>query len=86
MDVGSNRNVRNLKKQDVFSTSWNKILMIRYLFPSWNNVRMLAYYTMLRYQDNLPKYTADIAERMKQRLLRIADDYLFHIQRTLLLR
>ena len=46
--------------------------------PSWNNVRMLAYYTMLRYQDNLPAYTAEIVQRMKQRLLRVADDYLFH--------
>ena len=50
--------------------------------PSWNNVRMLAYYTMLRYQDNLPKYTTDMAERMKERLLRIADDYLFHIPKN----
>ena len=50
--------------------------------PSWNNVRMLAYYTMLRYQDNLPKYTTDMAGRMKERLLRIADDYLFHIPKN----
>jgi len=50
--------------------------------PSWNNVRMLAYYTMLRYENNLPKYTVDVAERMKQRLLRIADDYLFHIPKN----
>jgi len=50
--------------------------------PSWNNVRMLAYYSMLRYQDNLPKYTTDMADRMKQRLLRIADDYLFHIPKN----
>ncbi len=50
--------------------------------PSWNNVRMLAYYTMLRYQDKLPEYTADMAGRMKQRLLRIADDYLFHIPKN----
>jgi len=50
--------------------------------PSWNNVRMLGYYTMLRYQDNLPKFTADMVERMRQRLLRIADDYLFHIPKN----
>jgi len=50
--------------------------------PSWNNVRMLAYYSMLRYQDNLPKYTTDMADRMKQRLLRIADDYLFHVPKN----
>jgi len=50
--------------------------------PTWNNVRMLAYYTMLRYQDNLPKYSADMLERMRQRLLRIADEYLLHIPRN----
>jgi len=50
--------------------------------PSWNNVRMLGYYSMLRYQDNLPKYAADLIERMKQRLLRIADNYLFHIPKN----
>jgi endoglucanase len=47
--------------------------------PSWNNVRMLAYYTMLRYQDRLPPYAMDMAEAMKQRLLNIADNYLIHI-------
>ena len=50
--------------------------------PSWNNVRMLGYYSMLRYQDNLPKYAADVIERMKQRLLRIADNYLFRIPKN----
>lgn len=44
--------------------------------PSWNNVRMLAYYTMLRYQNNLPADAADIVELMKQRLIKIADEYI----------
>jgi endoglucanase len=47
--------------------------------PSWNNVRMLAYYTMLRYQDNLPKYASEIIQLMKQRLLKLANDYLTHV-------
>ena len=47
--------------------------------PSWNNVRMLAYYTMLRYGGYLPKYTADVVNLMRQRLLNIADGYLVHI-------
>lgn len=46
--------------------------------PSWSNVRMLAYYTMLRYQENLPKYTSEMVHLMKQRLLKLADDYLSH--------
>ena len=47
--------------------------------PSWDNVRMLAYYTMLRCQDNLPEYTSDMIRLMSQRLLKIADDYLVHV-------
>jgi len=47
--------------------------------PSWSNVRMLAYYTMLRYQDNLPKYTSEMVQMMKQRLLKLANEYLGHI-------
>ncbi|MFI5187314.1 MAG: glycoside hydrolase family 9 protein [Chitinophagales bacterium] len=47
--------------------------------PSWNNVRMLAYYSMLRYAGYLPKYTADVIGLMRKRLLNIADAYLVHI-------
>jgi endoglucanase len=47
--------------------------------PSWSNVRMLAYYTMLRYQANLPAYTADMVRLMQKRMLKIADDYIAHV-------
>jgi endoglucanase len=47
--------------------------------PSWSNVRMLAYYTMLRYQDNLPKYTSEMVQLMRKRLLKLADGYLNHV-------
>lgn len=47
--------------------------------PSWSNVRMLAYYTLLRYQNNLPKYASDMVKLMRQRLLKIADDFLDHV-------
>jgi endoglucanase len=47
--------------------------------PSWSNVRMLAYYTMLRYQNDLPKYASDMAKLMTQRLLAIADDLMAHV-------
>jgi endoglucanase len=47
--------------------------------PSWSNVRMLAYYTMLRYQENLPKYTSEMVQLMRKRLLKLADEYLSHI-------
>jgi endoglucanase len=47
--------------------------------PSWSNVRMLAYYTMLRYQNDLPKYASDMVKLLRQRLLTIADDLLVHV-------
>jgi len=46
--------------------------------PSWNDVRMLAYYTMLRYKDDLPKYSAEIVLTMGDRLLKTADDFVNH--------
>ena len=47
--------------------------------PSMNNVRMLAYYSTLRYESNLPAYTSEVIDVMKHRLLRIADNYLLNI-------
>lgn len=47
--------------------------------PSWSNVRMLAYYTMLRYRNNLPRYAGDMVKLMRQRLLTLANDYLSHV-------
>lgn len=47
--------------------------------PSMNNVAMLAYYSVLRYTDNLPSYASDIVKLMRDRLLRIAEQYLAHI-------
>jgi endoglucanase len=47
--------------------------------PSMNNVAMLAYYSVLRYADNIPYYASDIVKLMRDRLLRIAEQYLAHI-------
>ncbi|HET9825372.1 MAG TPA: glycoside hydrolase family 9 protein [Chitinophagaceae bacterium] len=47
--------------------------------PSWSNVRMLAYYTLLRYRNNLPRYASDIVKLMRQRLLKVADEFRDHI-------
>ena len=47
--------------------------------PSWSNVRMLAYYSMLRYQNNLPKYASETVQLMKQRLIKLADQYIEHV-------
>ncbi len=47
--------------------------------PSWSNIRMLAYYTLLRYQSGLPRYTAEMVQMMRRRLLKLADEYLAHV-------
>ena len=47
--------------------------------PTPDNVAMLAYYSMLRYADNLPSYASDVVKIMRERLLRKAEEYLGHI-------
>ena len=72
---------------EIFVTSKNKMyfevieqnINDSVTLPSWSNVRMLAYYSMLRYQDNLPKYAAEMIQLMKRRLLKLADEYLDHV-------
>jgi endoglucanase len=44
--------------------------------PSWNDVGMLAYYSMLRFQKKLPSYTADDLKIMKSKVLDIANGYI----------
>ena len=49
------------------------------MLPTPDNVAMLAYYSMLRYADNLPSYASDVVKVMRERLLRKAEEYLGHI-------
>jgi endoglucanase len=44
--------------------------------PSWANVRMLAYYTLIRYKNSLPSYAKPVLQTMEQRILGIADRYI----------
>jgi len=44
--------------------------------PSWSNVGILAYYSMLRFQNTLPSYTADDLKIMKSKVLDIANGYI----------
>jgi endoglucanase len=45
------------------------------LLPAWNNVAMLAYYSCLRFQQQLSSHTDALAS-MKQKVLAMADVYL----------
>jgi endoglucanase len=47
--------------------------------PSWSNVRMLGYYTLLRYKENLPKYAKEMADQMQERLVTMANEYLARV-------
>ena len=47
--------------------------------PSWGNVGMLAYYSILRFEKIIPSYTKNAIEQMKEKVLAIADDYINHV-------
>lgn len=44
--------------------------------PSWSKVRMPGFYTLLRHSAMLPKEMAADMQKVRQRLLQLADDYL----------
>lgn len=46
--------------------------------PSWSNVYLLGYYTMIRHQKQLAEHAADI-DTMKTRLIAFANTYLEHV-------
>jgi endoglucanase len=50
------------------------------VLPSWGNVRMLGYYTLLRGEKTLSKDYAGDIERIKQRLLLFADAWLLPVK------
>jgi endoglucanase len=47
--------------------------------PSANSVRMLAYYSLVRYRKNAAEYVQKMTDLMQERLLKIADDYLLNV-------
>ena len=47
--------------------------------PSWNNVGMMGYYSLLRFRKNLPDVGLDIIEWMKDKILNIANEYIAHV-------
>ena len=46
------------------------------LLPSWSNVAMLAYYSMLRFQKTLPSFAERDLKKMKEKVIEIADEYI----------
>ncbi|HEY1872466.1 MAG TPA: glycoside hydrolase family 9 protein [Chitinophagaceae bacterium] len=72
---------------EMFVTSKNKIyfdvieqtLKDSLSQPVWNTLKTLSYYTMLRYQGNMPDYSQDMIGFMQRQLLRTADNYIDHV-------
>jgi endoglucanase len=50
------------------------------VLPSWGNVRMLGYYTLLRNEQSMPKDLAPDIQRTKNRLLQFADACLLPVK------
>lgn len=47
--------------------------------PNWHDVGMLAYYSILRFRNELPSFANTSIEKMKEKVLSIADDYIQHV-------
>ncbi|MEO9070941.1 MAG: glycoside hydrolase family 9 protein [Ginsengibacter sp.] len=47
--------------------------------PGWNNVGMLAYYSFLRFRNQLPSFARATTTTMKEKVLSIANDYIQHV-------
>jgi len=47
--------------------------------PNWGNVGMLAYYSFLRFRNQLPSFTSATITAMKEKVLGIANEYVEHL-------
>ena len=65
-------------KNEKFFTVIRDKLNEKFSLPSWSNVYLLGYYTLIREEKKLPAHKADL-DSIKSRLLAFADDYGGHI-------
>jgi endoglucanase len=65
------------KQYDAFLTDRINDSMV---LPSWGNVRMLGFYTLLRNEKSFPKEMAANIQHIKQRLIAFADGYLLPVK------
>src|SRR6185312_6660102 len=63
-------------KEKKYFNEVNKNITGPVSLPSWSNVQMLAYYSMLRFENALPSYTADDLKIMKSKILEMANGYI----------
>ena len=55
------------------------------VLPSWANVRMLGFYTLVRNEKLLPPEMTTVTAHIKERLVSFADLYLLHVKENSLL-
>ncbi|MBC7745018.1 MAG: glycoside hydrolase family 9 protein, partial [Flavobacterium sp.] len=66
---------KNQRYYDVYNKRMNDSLSL----PTWGNVEMLGHYTLLRFRDQLPSFVTNQLQLSKQRLIRLADQYISHV-------
>jgi endoglucanase len=63
-------------KEKTYFDVLNKYISEPVSLPSWNNVGMLAYYSMLQFQKVLPSFAENDLKIMKAKVLDIANSYI----------
>ena len=63
-------------KDKMYFDVFNKYITQPVSLPSWNNVGMLAYYSMLRFQKVLPSFAENDLKTMKGKVLDMANGYI----------
>jgi endoglucanase len=66
-------------KKDEFYKALNLYPETPYQIPTWNNVQLLAYYSLVRNEKNLTELGKKDIPNLKQKLLNFADDLLLNI-------
>lgn len=63
-------------KDKTYFDVFNKYITERVALPSWNNVGMLAYYSMLRFHKVIPSFAENDLKIMKAKVLDMANGYI----------
>ncbi|HEY5371082.1 MAG TPA: glycoside hydrolase family 9 protein [Hanamia sp.] len=63
-------------RDKIFYDSLKQHLSDRVSLPSWNDVGMLGYYSLLRFRNDLPAFTKTDLAMMKEKVIGMADDYI----------
>jgi endoglucanase len=66
-------------KKDEFYKALNLYPETPYQIPTWNNVQLLAYYSLVRNEKNLTELGKKDIPNLKQKLLNFADDLLLNV-------